>query len=56
MVGYPYQLKLTDRGETVPVFTTAAQPVQLHLAGSGEMPPSETWHLVGGVTIFFQMT
>jgi type VI secretion system secreted protein VgrG len=58
MARHPYQLKLpdgrtlsgitTDQGETVPVFTSAPQPVQLHVADSLETPQTEAWHLVGG--------
>ncbi|WP_153102021.1 type VI secretion system Vgr family protein [Paraburkholderia hayleyella] len=58
MARHPYQLKLpdgrtlsgvtTDLGETVPVFTSASQPVQLQVAGPGKTPQTEAWHLVGG--------
>ncbi|MFM0200392.1 type VI secretion system tip protein TssI/VgrG [Paraburkholderia fungorum] len=58
MARHPYQLKLpdgrtwsgltTDQGETVPVFTSAPQPVQLHVADSLKTPQTEAWHLVGG--------
>lgn len=58
MIRHPYQFTLpsgrtlsgvtTDQGETMPVFTAAAQPVRLHLADPVEPPPAEAWHLVGG--------
>jgi len=63
MVRHPYRLHLPtgrtlsgmtgDKGETIPVFAPASQPVQLRVNTARQQSRVESWHLAGGGTEVF---